>query len=56
MTTETRWTVLSVARRGPFAAWFQRKGDERRCDAALREWENEGGNLVPSSQPGTTVS
>lgn len=48
MTTETRWTPLSVARGSAFvmwlAAWHRRKGvDDKQCKAALHEWENEGG-------------
>jgi len=55
MTTETRWTLVPVARGTPFAAWFvRRKGDEQRCKAELHEWENEGGTLASSSQAGTT--
>jgi hypothetical protein len=54
MTTETRWTLVSVARGTPFAAWFRRKGDDPRCKAELHEWENEGGTLAPSSQAATT--
>ena len=54
MTTETRWTVVSVVLGTPFAAWFRRKGDEQRCKAELHEWENEGGTPAPSSQAGTT--
>ena len=48
MTTETRWTPLSVARGSALAAglaaWRRRKGvDDMKCKAALHEWENEGG-------------
>lgn len=57
MTTETRWTVHSVAHGTPFAAWLRRKGfDKKRCNAELHEWENEGGTPAPSSDAGTTSS
>jgi hypothetical protein len=57
MTTQTRWTVQSVANDTPFAAWLRRKGfDMKRCTAEIHEWENEGGALLTSSQAGPTSS
>jgi hypothetical protein len=57
MTTETRWTLLSVDRGTPLVAWLRRRSvDDKRCTAALHEWENEGGTLLPVSKAGTTSS
>jgi len=45
MTTETRWTLLSVPRGGAaFASGLRRDGPaDKRRKAELCEWESEGG-------------
>jgi hypothetical protein len=44
MVTQIRWTVLSHARGTALDVWLRRKGaEEKQRNAALHEWENEGG-------------
>lgn len=44
MVTQTRWTTPSVASGTILETWRRRKGvDEQQRNAALHEWENEGG-------------
>ena len=52
MNTDTRWTMLFAAVGGAASAsWLRSKlGNEKQAHKAeLQEWENEGGNLAPST-------
>ena len=51
MVIQSRWT-LSVARGTALDAWLRRKGaDDKQREAALHEWENEGGAKELPARP-----
>jgi len=60
MNIAIRWTKLFDACGGAaFASrlWRKRHNEKRAHKAELHEWENEGGNLAPSSEEtGTLVT